>query len=114
MKKLPFVSALLVFSAAMLLANVTFAQRGRIDERIRFQWHHIDRAVAEGRLSERQAHFLHSRLHQIREEYERARYSGAMDFHTIHRLNEELDFNEMKLRRMEHGERGGYGYRPIY
>lgn len=112
MKKLPFVSALLVFSAAMLLANVTFAQRGPIDERIKSQWHHIEHAAARGRLSERQADVLRLRLRHIREEYERARDSGTLDIHQIHRLNKQLDFNEMKLERMEHGQGGGF--RPMY
>ena len=97
----------------MLLTNVSFAQRGRIDERIAHQWHRIERAVSAGRLSERQADFLRHHLRHIRREFESARDQGALNFEKIQWLNRELDKNSMRIERMEHGEGGG-GFMPMH
>lgn len=113
MRKFAFISAVFVFSAAMLFTTVSFAQRGRIDERIRHQWQRIDHAVAAGTISQRQADFLRHHLSHIRHEFESARNSGALDFNTIQQLNRKLDRNSMRIERMERGEGGG-GFRPFH
>jgi hypothetical protein len=94
----------------MLSTNIAFAQRGRIDDRIREQWHHIDRALRHGRITERQADYLHDNLRHIRHEFEMARSTGTLNYEKIRWFNRELDHNTMKLERME---QGGWGH-PHY
>ncbi|MDR3569481.1 MAG: hypothetical protein P4L43_15770 [Syntrophobacteraceae bacterium] len=111
MKKTGAISVLFVVCMTMLWANIAFAQRGRIDDRIREQWHHIDRALSHGRITERQADYLHDNLRHIRHEFEMERNSGTLNFDKIRWLNRELNHNEMKLERMKEGGSSGPHHR---
>jgi hypothetical protein len=109
MRKSRIVPVLLVLCMAMLSTNIAFAQRGRIDERIRHQWHRIDHGVRSGMLTVRQADILHDHLRHIRHQFETARNSGTLNYDTRSWLNRELDHNSMRIERMENGR--GYGHR---
>lgn len=111
MKKSRIISVVFVLCMAMLSANIAFAQGGHIEDRIRHQWHRIDHAVMHGRISDRDADFLRHHLRHIKHQFEIARDSGTLNYGKIEWLNRELDHNSARLERMEHGQRGGYGYR---
>ena len=113
MRRTGVISILFALCVTMLSVNIAAAQGGRIDDRIREQWHHVDHAFRHGRITERQADFLHDNLRHIRHQFEMARDTGTLNYDKIRWLNRELDHNAMKLERMEHGDWGGrphYGY----
>ncbi len=100
-----------LFIAFLGITNISMAQDGtyaynhprksEVNRRLNIQDRRIDRKVAHGDMSPRQAHRLHRRNHQIRREERRmsSRHHGHISRHEQARLNRQENHVSRRIRR---------------